>query len=678
MTERIEKTGKLEKLKKLVKLEKLKKLGKIEKQEKVENAEKMDKSIKIDKTIKKEKIGKVASKIINSVWFTIIIGVILLAKTMFFYHVTIETSGSILITTFIGTLSFIAVGVCALCVLPNRLRVVGTITTDVIISIMLFVNNAYYIYSRGVLSLAQITNLQYGEQILAVLPSLLQIKQILYWIDIIVLIGLFCIKGVKIEKKKRANIKVICARILSGIACVVIFNWGCIPRIEEGNEASYDKNMLIKNSTIYGYYIYDIKNVITNNNSSKYKDKASMMKDYEALKAQYDEKYGEIKYNLAGSLAGKNIIIVQLESLQNFMINRKIDGQEITPNLNKFFNENIRFTDMHMQSYTTTADSEHSTITSVYPVENGMAFSKYYTNKYDDIYKILHQNDYFTSYIHGNDAAFWNRGCVYGLLDVDDLALKDELDDYEYINGFLSDESVYLQGAERLSEYNQPFFSYIVAASSHIPYELEGLQDRSKVSLDVGKYKGTYFGNYLEAANYADYAFGVFIDKLKENGLYDDTSILVFGDHNGLFMYDEYMLEFIEQIDDNFTDAEKQINFSNVLCGLRVPGVSNVVIDKPISKLDIKPTFCYLCGIEDGFSLGTNMFASKDFVCTNNERIITDKYFYSEGWYDRATGERLDLETMDQDIAAELDTYYENMRTELDISNSIVSNNLLK
>ena len=35
---------------------------------------------------------------------------------------------------------------------------------------------------------------------------------------------------------------------------------------------------------------------------------------------------------------------------------------------------------MHMQSYSTTADSEHSTITSLYPMENGMSFSKYYTN----------------------------------------------------------------------------------------------------------------------------------------------------------------------------------------------------------------------------------------------------------------------------------------------------------
>ena len=38
-----------------------------------------------------------------------------------------------------------------------------------------------------------------------------------------------------------------------------------------------------------------------------------------------------------------------------------------------------------------------------------------------------------------------------------------------------------------------------------------------------GKYKGSYFGNYLEAVNYADYAFGEFIKQLKQEGLYEDT-----------------------------------------------------------------------------------------------------------------------------------------------------------
>lgn len=625
-----------------------------------------------------KRVSKIISKIINSIWFPIIIGIIILIKTMFFYSVTIETSGKVYDSTFWSTVGFIIVPICLICMLPNKVRTIGIIVIDVCSSILLFANNIYYIYSSSILSIAQISNLQYTNEILGAFPTLLRENQIIYFIDFIFLILLFLIKEVKIEENKKVNKKVKFARMISGVAGIIILYIACIPSVSQGNEESYNKDMLIKNCTIYGYYVYDIKNAIMQGSNSKYKNKKEMQEDYNTLMTEYEEKYGEKQYNLEGYLKGKNIIIVQLESLQNFLVNKEINGKEILPRINEFLKENIEFTDMHMQSYTTTADSEHSTINSLYPIENGMAFTKYYTNTYDDIFKVLHNNDYYTSYMHGNEYEFWNRGNLYGRLEIDDLALKDKFDDYEYINGFLSDELLYLQGIEKLKTYQKPFFSFIVSASSHNPYELEGLQDRSKISIDVGKYKGTHFGNYLEAANYADYAFGVFIDKLKENNLYDNTAILVFGDHNGLSMYDEDMIEYLEEQNSILNDTDLKLNFSNVLFGLKIPGINEIKITKPVSKLDIKPTLCFLCGIEDGFSLGTNMFENKDFVCINNDRIVTDKYFYAEGWFERKTGNEIDLEKIDPELENTLETYYEYMKKELNISNSIIVNNLLK
>ena len=85
-----------------------------------------------------------------------------------------------------------------------------------------------------------------------------------------------------------------------------------------------------------------------------------------------------------------------------------------------------------------------------------------------------------------------------------------------------------------------------------------------------------------------------------------------------------------------------------------------------------------MCNLEDNFSLGTNMFASKDFVCLNNERIITSRYYYDEYWYDRKTGEKIDIDNVEKDTKELLEVYYQNMKTELDISNSVSVNNLLK
>ena len=129
-------------------------------------------------------------------------------------------------------------------------------------------------------------------------------------------------------------------------------------------------------------------------------------------------------------------------------------------------------------------------------------------------------------------------------------------------------ELLYKQAVEKLKEYDNPFISYIVAASSHTGFTLDGLQDRSKVNIDVGKYKDTFFGNYLESVNYADYAFGIFIQKLKNADLYDDSVIILYGDHNGLDMYNNEMIEFLKELDSNLIDTDIKLNYIRVLAGM--------------------------------------------------------------------------------------------------------------
>ena len=623
----------------------------------------------------------ILNKFFNSIFFVILIGIFMFFKVMFLYNNTIAINEKLEMETIIGTIIFLITAVCILIAIPNRGRIILTLLLDLLFSILIFGDNVYYTYSSSFLSVAQMSNLQYGESIMATLPSLIQAKQIVYFIDIVLIVLLLVCGLVKIEKKERAKKRHIVLRCVSLVTAIVLFIVFELDYIEKGGLKSYNKDMQMRESTVFGYHIYDVENAINIKSRTKYKNEEQVVEAYSELKNDYKEKYGEEQYlNMKGILEGKNVIIVQLESVQEFVVNRIINGKEITPNLNKFLEENIEIKNMNMQSYSTTADSEHSTITSLYPMENGMAFSKYYTNKYDDIFNEFNKKGYHTSYMHGNYPYFWNRGNVYGRLNLDSLELKEQFEDLsENINGDLSDELLYKQAVQKIKDYDQPFFSYIVSASSHTPFSLEGLQDKSKVSIDVGKYKETYFGNYLEAVNYADYAFGEFIKSLKENNLYDDVSIIVYGDHNGLTMYDEEMKDFLSNFDDNITEVDLKLNYTKVLAGIKIPGMENkhLKITKPVSKLDIKPTFAYLCNLDDVFSIGTNMFESKDFVCLNNERIITDKYYYDEDWFNIENGEMLELDKLDDNTKEQLNKYYDYMKRELDISNSVILNNLL-
>ena len=616
------------------------------------------------------------NKIINSAAFTAIIALICFLKTMFFYHSTIGKNSPIEMITITGTLLFFIAFTSFIIVIPNKARFIVTIIVDLLYSILIFADNVYYTFSSSFLSVAQISNMQYGNEIMSAISTLLEVKELLYFMDIVLVIVLIITKKVKIVSKEKYNVIPRIIAICFGIVMLIVVD---IIYIQKGSQTLYNKDQQMSETTIFGYHIFDVKNALNVKANTKYKTYSQMKKVYKELKEEYDEKYSVEDYNLKGVLSGKNIIIVQLESVQEFVSNKRINGTEITPNLNKFLRENIEFQNMHMQSYSTTADSEHSTITSLYPVENGMAFSKYYTNIYDDIFKEFKKSGYYTSYMHGNYPYFWNRGNVYRRLTINDLAFKENFSNLsENINGDLSDELLYRQAVDKLKTFDKPFFSYIVAASSHTPFTLEGLQDRNKITVDVGELKDTTFGNYIEAVNYADYAFGIFIEELQKAHLYENTAILVFGDHNGLSMNNSELVEFLKNINPRTDDIDIELNYTRVLCGLKIPGIKKQKISKTVNKLDIKPTLCYLCGIEDGFSLGTNMFGKKDFVCLNNERIIAKDYYFDEEWYDIKSGEKIDLDNINTETKEKLQDYYNYMKKEIDLSNSIIVNNLLK
>lgn len=650
-----------------------------------ENEEKTEINIKENALIKNEKSKTTVRKILNksiqifltSRLFVVVIGLLLVLKTVFLYKTAIFVNKPIEKEYIEMIIGFVFIFLTLPMLLKGKIRIWIALIIDLLTSVLLFINELYYSYSSNLVSVSQISNLQYGKEISAALPNLLHVWQILYFVDIIILLVFYIINRKKVLKiSKWFYIPGIIYAIVAMIFAVQINkNW-----IMKAEEFQYNKLQQIQTSSIFGYHYLDLKNNFNMKKNVKYKTKTEMLQAYNELKTQYDEKYNLV-YDFKDIAKDKNVIVVQLESVQKFVVNRKINGKEITPNLNKFLNENIEFTNMHNQSYTTTADSEHTAMNSLYPLENGMSFAQYSSNDYNDIFHNFKKDDYITTYIHGNVGSFWNREAVYSKLPIDHLYFDNIFDENtERINEYIADEHVYRKMVEEMKNYDGKFFLNIVAASSHTAFDLSGIENKDqKVNIDVGdEYRGIYFGNYLEAVNYADYAFGIFIDELKKAGLYDDTVILVYGDHAGLQMYNYEMMDFIREVNPSLNDIQTQINYTNVACGIKIPGVEPMKINKPTSRLDVKPTLMEICGIEDEFSLGTSMFADKDFVCINNGKIITDKYFYDGKWYLIASGEEVNLDNISEEEKEKLDFYSDCLQKELDISLSVNLLNLLK
>jgi phosphoglycerol transferase MdoB-like AlkP superfamily enzyme len=624
------------------------------------------------------------TKMFSYRYFFLFMLIIILLKTILFSLDTVFYKEGIWIWYIRQTLFFIVVMLAPMFLFRNsRFRFAYGMILNFLVSLLLFADELYYEYASNIISVMQAGNLQYKDEIISAIPSLLHVRQILYFIDFPIIIGLLVSKKVKVEKIKNFKLKPI---IVMGFIIVILCSYyHFIPEsLELVTGFIYNKKNSVRYGTIYGYHFVDVKNAITHNSNTKYDQYDDMIEAYNDFKNQQAELNPEaLEYS--GIAEGKNVIILQLESVQNFVVDSKINGKEITPNLNKFLHENINVTNMHATSYTTTADSEHSMITSLYPLENGEAFSKYYGNTYDNIFKLFSNAGYYTMYAHGNYAYFWNRENVTSKLSIDNVKFLEDFEDTsELIRTYLSDELLYKQTLdyfeEAIAKSEGPVVYDIVAASSHKPFELAGIKNKySKVSIDIGDLTGTELGNYLEAVNYADYAFGIFIDLLKEKGLYDDTVIVVFGDHYGMQMYDEDLINFLGYDKNDFNDARMQYEFSNVLCGMRIPGQENLTISEPVSKNDIKPTLAQICNLDDTFSMGTSIFNRNSYVAVNNGKIITKDYYYDgDKWLILDTGETLDMNEISEDEKELLEKYVNGAITELDISNSVMINNLLQ
>ena len=172
---------------------------------------------------KMEKLKVVVNRFFNSVYFVIFICLLIVLKTVFFYYDTIMIREQLNFNIVIGTIFFVASILFICLALPNKKRFYTIFIVDILISILLLGDDLYYSYSSSVLSVSQITNLQYGEEIMSTLPMIMDIRHILYFVDIIFILVLLLTKYITIKRDEKAsNVKKI-LRVTSVVLAVLLY-----------------------------------------------------------------------------------------------------------------------------------------------------------------------------------------------------------------------------------------------------------------------------------------------------------------------------------------------------------------------------------------------------------------------------------------------------------------------
>ena len=277
----------------------------------------------------------------------------------------------------------------------------------------------------------------------------------------------------------------------------------------------------------FSNHINDVYNSAKDSITSKYVPENQVLDKVEEVK----ETPKAATYE--GLCKGKNLIVIQMESLQNFVIGATYNGQEITPNLNALLKKDtIYFNNFYANiGKGNTVDAEFTTLNSLYPVIDRECYSLYTKNTYNGLPWLMRNEGYSALAIHGYEGSFWNRENAYPYQGFQEFYSQEDLISDEIIGLGISDKSMFTQTIDILKKQKAPFFSFIVTLTNHHPYILP--EELATIDL-LPEDKGTAFGSYLQTVAYTDAAIGEFIEQLKDEGLYENTVIALYGDHHGL------------------------------------------------------------------------------------------------------------------------------------------------
>lgn len=226
---------------------------------------------------------------------------------------------------------------------------------------------------------------------------------------------------------------------------------------------------------------------------------------------------------------GTNVIILQLESFQTSVIGQEINGQELTPNLNRLREEMLYFPNFYHQTHEgRTSDAEFVVNTSLHPVKSGSVYTQYADNEFDALPELLKEAGYDTAAMHAFEKDFWNRNDFYKKIGFNQFFSKEDFPKKEDIGMALNDKDFFTTSVQLMEELDEPFYAFMVALTSHIPYEIPEEEKR----LDLSGYNDPLLRDYYHTVHYVDAAVGLMMEQLKENGKWDDSLVVFYGDHD--------------------------------------------------------------------------------------------------------------------------------------------------
>lgn len=405
------------------------------------------------------------------------------------------------------------------------------------------------------------------------------------------------------------------------------------------------------------------------------------------------EHYASPNSDYFGIAKGRNVIYLHLESLQQFVIDYKlnVDGveYEVTPFLNSLYHSQstLAFSNFFNQVKAgKTSDAETMIETSLFGLNQGSFMVQYGgSNTQQAAPYILSQNGGYTSAVfHGNSASFWNRNNTYkqwGYNYFFDQSYFSEATEENSFQYGLNDKIMFADSIQYLERLQQPFYAKFITVSHHYPYTSSLIGD--EIGFPLADTPDETINGYFATANYLDASIKAFFDYLKATGLYENSIIVLYGDHYGISnSRNPDLAPLIGKDSQTWSDFDNAM-MQRVPYMIVVPGMTNGgIIDTFGGQIDALPTLEHLLGIEANnyLQVGQDMLSSEHsqvVALRTAGNFITPKYTsYGGKIYYTETG--VEITNPDEVTQKEIDDIKASAAAQLSASDAIQTGDLIR
>ena len=319
------------------------------------------------------------------------------------------------------------------------------------------------------------------------------------------------------------------------------------------------------------YVVYSVVTAVTPDRLSD--DDRRRIESYLSGQPRYTD-------NSYASPQRRNVIVIVVESLNSWMLDRTVCGVEVMPHVDSLLHREGTVAALKLLPQVKdgrSSDGHFIINTGLLPLSSGSVATSYAHNRrYPSLARALKRHGYTSFNMVCDQASAWNQQELAQALGFDrfyDCTAQSTGDD-------LSDEAMLRAAVDSIAASPKPVFAHLVTLNTHQPYRAP---DSPTALSRVGAPRRVAYA--LEAFHRLDAQIGDFLDRLRRRGLLENSIVAIVSDHN--------------DVDLNELEG-REPTVDDTYCAMIVTGtVVTKSIDTSAGQVDIYPTLLDLAGCND-------------------------------------------------------------------------------